>query len=755
MVSSDRDDCCGLFTLLTIRNCSLYLFYAAFAVTYICPLGEQLGKEPLLICQSTHDVYHKVNPYYATYVSAPVAPYAAKLSPIAGQVKQKFDDSVVAPVSGLYEKHLAKHTSKAGGVYTAHLKPTVTKVQSLYSSKLHPHVLSYGSKGLKWIDQQVLLGSAKTRTAAIHGWAFTRAKSAEIYEVTKAKSIEGYHAGVAYTKSTVWPKTVRFSQLAWLHGTIFGTKAWGVTSSAYVSHVHPSLIKAYYLLKLDVVYGKYQEWLTSPFGQYLTSTASSITSFVYTKVYEGWVVLSGAEVRNKIGEQYAEIEHQIEEKKEFLKGEFNRIFSAGFNTDIDRYSQKVETPKAESTLKKEVKKVPESSKSASPSSKSSTSTTSSSSSPAPVDSETPDQYQKYQDYLLGTSKSALENFTRDVERLEIEISDELTSSMKPKLQALSKTVNSGYEEVHSLLHEIDRVCEADEQDCPPVEYVSRQDFRDALAKLADNVNDRGAAARKELDIYSEKLSQDILSTRSQILEILQDFADASLQEYSHAIMDASGKERPTDNAEDTWDEWKRFHNVKNQIFATRDEILTTEPKLEKFKKLLSDLNTTLYVLVNESGQYLAILRAQANLKFQAREAREAKEKASKAEVESEGTAGNEEYDEEYEDVETETVVKYITMTIDDDGHTLSSSETVETPVIIDDGSVSHQKHFAIEDEIADETVDGAVDEAVNVESPVTEDTPIVKEEAEDENLNEKLRDFESIYSAESGESSEV
>lgn len=249
---------------------------------------------------------------------------------------------------------------------------------------------------------------------------------------------------------------------------------------------------------------------------------------------------------------------------------------------------------------------------------------------------------KYELLLKNTIKSANEDFLSQVEEITSQYKSKIRNKFQPLIKELATNVNSGYDKIHDQLN---RINEFKSKDHPL--YVSRQDYRDSLAEKKSSIEEQVENIEKKLNEEIENYLDDVLKVRVGIIETLEEFADSTLTAYSANII-SNG---------DDWKEWKRYKEIKNSLVKFRDELIDKKPNND-LDNFLNKLKREAYVLTNESGSYLAILRAKANIEFQAREKEEREAEAALANIsENEEISeknDNDDNDEFYEDEEPET-----------------------------------------------------------------------------------------------------
>lgn len=219
--------------------------------------------------------------------------------------------------------------------------------------------------------------------------------------------------------------------------------------------------------------------------------------------------------------------------------------------------------------------------------------------------------EKYSKILARTIDAVKVDFDDQVHDLSLRLTQNLSSKFSELLQKLNSNVSGNYNYIYDLLNRINQVTNSDLDG-----YVSRELYLDALKQKSDSFSDEAQDLLNQLNIAKENYVLEVAQIRSNILEVMQEFGDSSLNAYSSEIIE-SGSD---------WKDWKDFNNLKSDLIKFRDYLIHTDCKDLKggeiFESELQKFETHINALLNEGGSYLYILRAKGNLQFQMREAEE-------------------------------------------------------------------------------------------------------------------------------------
>lgn len=409
-----------------------------------------------------------------------------------------------------------------------------------------------------------------------------------------------------FVQSTIWPISSSCIK------SIYNSSKILFIKFKYLSFVNYNIYVKPYIVKLFNYIAK------TPIGEYsfkLLNSSYVQTVFKYTSISYNYISSIFSYIHSKLNEIYQNFTFKgsdsyrlVQLKQNFLKDYLT--FNGGSTTSTE---------------------------STEPSSDSSSSVASAS------------LFDKYDKLVQSIVESANNDFKSESNQLSTNYLNKLQTQFHPLMKSFSKEVNTGYENIHAMISNINN---------PDADHVSREAFRNALSDKHNSANKHVELIEKEIESIIESYTKDIYNIRIAILDTLEEFADSSLLNYSNEI---------TANGDD-WSEWKKFKNLKFKIINFRDSLIDTKPN-EEFQSAINKLKSEVQLLVNESGSYLAILRAKANIEFQAREAQEAQ-----LLKDQELKQDNDDDELHEEEVSTITQTRFVTETINDP---ITSSSTPE------------------------------------------------------------------------------
>lgn len=667
---------------------SIFFAYVVYLSVITCPLNDPLKADAPIACRALH----QGNEYYQQYVVEPLSPYTTPITETCTQV---------------YRRHLSEKVDsayeKTSSVYRAHLQGYVNKGMSAYNDKVSPKAASCIKMTKAHVSRAVKHYSllAKDYLESVSLWARTKVVNCSIctknymLEVVVPSAREHFHRTKVQLSEVVIPQLYHRVNVMYHRGAIY-----------YYAHFHQHSIKVYEVLHLE----KVVDMFNSMKKHTAYKRASSMVTYTYRYLSQVFLSFKEDLSRTAFSRSY------IEQRSNFIKEEFNKLLNTNFKVNSeagnyvwDKYvgSRKDIVREAEDLLESVTSGM-------SSAVSSMTSMSSVSSIPSPIGFAATTSYdgsadygdddfdyeststvtlthtqtlttniaseplQEYRSIVTSTCRSALDDFSKEVSLLVDGKVNSINSDLKPKFQAFNQMLTDRYKELEKLILEINGT-------------VSRQEFRDALVSLQKEINVHSQQMMSELESVHSELDKSVSVIRQQFFEILEDFSERSLNEYSKKILN--------DSDSNNWQEWKEFHRVKNTVFEARDYLLSAEPDLTKFDKTLTNFSEQLNALIHESGSYMYILRARANVEFQMKEEkernaqREREEKLRMAEEEAERVIALEKATMEQKELEEVEVVEPAsaaveeailqTAEVEQPDEVISESEKIDEPIIFE------------------------------------------------------------------------
>lgn len=246
--------------------------------------------------------------------------------------------------------------------------------------------------------------------------------------------------------------------------------------------------------------------------------------------------------------------------------------------------------------------------------------------------------------------------------------DALMDPVSAELQHVQKSTYKSYKEMNQMILDINKDYERIRNaDSYGTFGISRQDVRDIIASTRQVPENSSVIVLEWLNAKHEKVVQAYFRVVQDTIDVLETYAETTIQEFQRKMGEILDT---VDNDELVWSTWKRFHKIKEQIFDFRDYIFdqaeaykansksTNAIGLREWNAYIGKVDFHVGFLLRDNDDYLKLVRAQANVAFQLREAEvrridEEKERREKERVEEEERERAEEEQRERERAEEE------------------------------------------------------------------------------------------------------
>lgn len=244
------------------------------------------------------------------------------------------------------------------------------------------------------------------------------------------------------------------------------------------------------------------------------------------------------------------------------------------------------------------------------------------------------------------------NKTLNLALLQIEdtiapvINDTIASAIGPiseELQELQRANHKHYQELNKMIMEVNRDYERMKvSNDSTIETVTRLQLRELIAEARQLPENISMVIQDLLITHHESLLESYFRSVQDTIDILETFAETTISEFQRKL---SGILEDQDD-EVVWGTWKKFHQIKEDIFEFRDFVFkqandykednkkTTAVGLEPWNVYLRKVEFHINFLVRDNDDYLRLVRAKANVAFQLREGLQAELEAAEAAAEA-------------------------------------------------------------------------------------------------------------------------
>lgn len=334
----------------------------------------------------------------------------------------------------------------------------------------------------------------------------------------------------------------------------------------------------------------------------------------------------------------------------------------------------------------------------------------------------------WKQFIYESVDNIFNSFKGSIADMESLMVDEFRPKLTEKLQDMTNTAQLDYAVINKAIFNIDsktvllengETAEVDRNGKIIDHKVTRQEFRDLLAEKNAILKEKADAVNLFLKTFVSELETAIEEERGIIVDVYEEFAEVAINEFSKKMMystfASSFDQLQNKKDGEGMSDWKEYLKIKKDIVNKRDVLTQESAELPQVQSMLAGIHETLRTLEHENGNYYAILRAQANLAFQAREKLEREE------------AQHLESDDDY--TVTSTLVKFATINVDGEAET----ETVDIGEISEEelsDSGSDEEDFEVPSEMIDseKTASSSVTQELEPETTVEPhfvvDTPV-------------------------------
>lgn len=241
----------------------------------------------------------------------------------------------------------------------------------------------------------------------------------------------------------------------------------------------------------------------------------------------------------------------------------------------------------------------------------------------------------WQTKINKTLHLAKVNLESDLQPILNHLIEDLKPLISQEFQNLQQINYKQYKDIHDKISQIHKDAEKIQatNETIGVETVSRQEIRDDIAASYESAKNCSLKVQELLSSTHQQLLTDYFNLVQSTIDILESFADSSINEFNSKLSYLIQQQDSYLTDEQIWQIWKKFHQLKDQFFQFRDEMLTNANRYKQDNKAyansaigmsvwneyLKNVEFHLNFLLRDNADYLQLVRAKANLAFQARE----------------------------------------------------------------------------------------------------------------------------------------
>lgn len=208
------------------------------------------------------------------------------------------------------------------------------------------------------------------------------------------------------------------------------------------------------------------------------------------------------------------------------------------------------------------------------------------------------------------------------------------------LKEVQQSNYAHYKKLNKMINDISKdVSDIQESGVVPEEFsVSRQDMRDGISAATESSLEQLSSVQAKLAEAQKEVIVKYFEAIQNTIDVLESFADVTVAEFSNRLTALLSFLEMEDNYDEAlgWHAWKQFHKTKEQIFQIRDKIYDEANAykgkyaeadneivplpLADWDKYFRDIHYHVGFLTHDNEEYLKLIRAKANVAYQAREA---------------------------------------------------------------------------------------------------------------------------------------
>ncbi|QLL33055.1 hypothetical protein HG536_0D05760 [Torulaspora globosa] len=252
-----------------------------------------------------------------------------------------------------------------------------------------------------------------------------------------------------------------------------------------------------------------------------------------------------------------------------------------------------------------------------------------------------DEFDAWSHLIDQKSSNIISMFNKDTEKASVAEIEKVEADIQRKTQQLSQLAQTYFQKLTKSIQDINCTAELDPSSGELIyfdrsgttqlaTYITRPLVRAIFKEAHTELEKMTQAIEQDLQQLTSRIEASVRDTREDILELYEEWGDVMITEWSKrlAYVDVVSAHFGADDAHSPQPEdlsaenWKRFLKLKKQVIRARDDLAAAPAELAAFKKFINKAQLVLETVTEESGEYLYILRARANLAFQERERQE-------------------------------------------------------------------------------------------------------------------------------------
>lgn len=253
-----------------------------------------------------------------------------------------------------------------------------------------------------------------------------------------------------------------------------------------------------------------------------------------------------------------------------------------------------------------------------------------------------DEFDAWSRLIDQKSSSIIGLFDKDAEKASQQEIERVSADIQHKTQQLSDLAQSYFQRLTKSIQDINCTAEVDPNTgellyfdrtgtTQLAAYITRPLVRAIFNETHVELEKKTQEIEQDLRELTARIEASVSTVREEILELYEEWGDVMITEWSKRLayvdvvsahFGSDAQEDAADAQDASADNWKKFLRLKRQVIQARDDLAESPAPLTAFKKFIHKAQFMVETITKESGEYLYILRARANLAFQERERQE-------------------------------------------------------------------------------------------------------------------------------------
>lgn len=254
-----------------------------------------------------------------------------------------------------------------------------------------------------------------------------------------------------------------------------------------------------------------------------------------------------------------------------------------------------------------------------------------------------DEFDAWSHLIDQKSSNLIKMFNKDVDKMTKRKIAEFEPLIKEKTNRTHQTAQQYFRKLNKAIQDINCTSEVTESGeiiyfdqsgtTQLANYITRPLVRAIFNETHSELESLTKEIEQDLQNLTDNIQSHVTDLREDLLEVYEEWGDVMISEWSKrlAYVDVVAVHL-NDNEEDqldiSSDNWRRFLHLKKQVIKARDDLANNPANVKALKAFLNKAQWIIETVTKESGEYLYILRARANLAFQERE-RQERERSAK------------------------------------------------------------------------------------------------------------------------------